>query len=75
MAIVLVEKSKPIHHPRVQAAARVPSDFADDVGSIFEPGKLGAGRCREDRDFAIFALVSVLRYVFAIVSETRFSVV
>jgi hypothetical protein len=50
-------------------------NLTDDVESILEPGKFAARRNREDRDLAILALVPVLGYVFAIVSETRFRVV
>ena len=51
------------------------SDLANDVKPIFEPRKLGASRDGENPDLAVLALVTRPRYVFAIVSETRFSVV
>jgi len=50
-------------------------NFANDVEPIFEPCKLAASRGRKDCDLAVLALIPVLRYVLAVVSETRFSVV
>jgi hypothetical protein len=73
--LVLVQKTQTFHHPRIQAVARVSRDLTHDVQPIFEPRKLGARANREDRDLAILALVTELRYVLAIVSLTRSSVV
>ena len=50
-------------------------DLADDVKPVLEPGELAASRRRKDGDLAIFALIAVLRYVLAMVSETSCSVV
>jgi hypothetical protein len=75
VALVLAQKRKPVHHPRIQPIARVRSDLADDVRPIFEPLQLAARRDREDRGLAILAAIAGLGYVFAIVSETRSSVV
>jgi hypothetical protein len=53
----------------------VPGYLADDVQSVPEPLEFAARRRWEDRDLAVFALIAVSRYVLAMVSETRFSVV
>lgn len=53
----------------------MPRDLAHDVKAIFEPRELAAGRRRKDGDLAVFALVAVLGYVLAVVSETSCSVV
>ena len=53
----------------------MPRDLPHDVHSIFQPLQLAAGRDRKDRGLAILAAIAYLRYVFAIVSETRSSVV
>lgn len=45
------------------------------VEPILEPLKFAAGRGWEDCDFAILALIALLRYCFGTESETRFSVV
>ena len=75
MTLMLVEKMQPFHHPRVEAAARMPSDFTDDVHAIPQPSELRARRRREDCDLAIFALVAVARYGFATVLEASVRVV
>ena len=75
MALMFVQKREPLHHPRIEPVARMPRDLPYDVHSIFEPLKLATGRDRKDRGLAILAAIAYLRYVFAIVSETRFSVV
>ncbi len=72
---MLVEKSHPVPHPRVEPVGRVAGDLADHVQTVLEPLELATGRYREDRALAIFAPVAVARYVLAIESETRFSVV
>ncbi len=51
----------------------MPSNFAHDVEAVFEPLKLAASCRRKDRDLAIFALIAVLSYCFAIESDTRLS--
>jgi hypothetical protein len=51
------------------------ADFANDVLPVFEPSELATRRRRKDGGLAILALVTVLGYVFAIVSETSWSVV
>lgn len=51
------------------------SDLANDVQAILEPLELAASRDRKDRDFTVLALITGSRYVLAIESETRFSVV
>jgi hypothetical protein len=53
----------------------MPRDLTNDVRSIFEPRQLAAGGGREDRDLAILALVAEARYIFAVLAESRFSVV
>jgi hypothetical protein len=50
-------------------------DFTNDVQALLEPCELAAGRRRKDGDLAVFTLIAVLRYVFAIESETSWSVV
>lgn len=75
VAAVLVKKGQSVHHPRIEAVGRVARDLANHVNATFEPLELAAGRHREDRGLAIFAPVTELRYVLAIESETRFSVV
>ncbi len=45
-------------------------DLANDVQPILEPAQLATRRRGKDRSLAILAAVPVLRYVFAIVSET-----
>ncbi len=75
MTVVLVKKSQPVHHPCVEPVGRVAPDLADHVHAVLEPLELATGRYREDRALAILAPVAVVRYVLAIVSETRFSVV
>ena len=50
-------------------------DFAHDVKPVLEPLKFAASRRGEDCDLAIFALITVLRYCFAIESEDRVNVV
>jgi hypothetical protein len=50
-------------------------DLSHDVKPVFEPMKFAASRRWEDCDFAVFALIAVLRYGFAKESETRLSVV
>jgi hypothetical protein len=75
MPVVFVKKSKSVHHPRVEAVAGVARDLANHVRSILEPLQLASGRHRKDCALAILAPVAEARYVFAIVSETRFSVV
>jgi hypothetical protein len=76
MPLMIVEKGCALHHPRIEAVAGVACHLAHDVQSVLEPLQLAASRRREDRDFAIFTLVSVLRSygVFAL-SETSASVV
>jgi hypothetical protein len=51
------------------------SDLADEVQAILEPLELTASSDRKDRGFTVLALVTGSRYVLAIESETRFSVV
>ncbi len=53
----------------------MPGNLAHDVEPILEPPQLAAGRGGKDRGLAILALITELRYVFAIVSERRLSVV
>lgn len=50
-------------------------NLTHDVKPVLEPSKFAAGRHREDCDLAIFALITVLRYCFAIESEDRINVV
>jgi len=75
VALVRVEKRKAFHHPGVEAAARMPCDLTSDVKTVLEPRELAPGRRWEDGDLAVLALIPVLRYVLAMVSETRLSVV
>jgi hypothetical protein len=75
MTEMVVEKSQALHHPRIEPAARMPGNLAYYVEPILEPAQLGAGRGGKDRGLAILALITELRYVFAIVSESRLSVV
>jgi hypothetical protein len=53
----------------------MPGNLAHYVEPILEPAQLGAGRGGKDCGLAILALITELRYVFAIVSESRLSVV
>lgn len=46
------------------------SDLAHDVRPVAQPCELATRRGGEDCGLAILALVSVLRYIFAIVSVT-----
>ena len=73
--VVFVEKRQPIHHPRVQPIGRVTRDLTGHVKAVLEPLELATSRHREDCALAILAPISVARYVLAIESETRFSVV
>ena len=73
--MVFVQKAKRLHHPRVESIARMPRHLANDVQPILEPLQLAASRYGEDRGRAVFAVIAVTRYDFAIESETRFSVV
>ena len=75
MAGVFVQEGEPVHHPRVEAVARMPSDLTYDVQPVPKPLKLASRRDREDRRFAILAAIAVLGYCLAIVSETKLSVV
>jgi len=49
--------------------------LTNDMQAILEPRELAAGCGRKDGDLAIFTLKTVLRYVFAVVSEMSCSVV
>ncbi len=53
----------------------MPRDLTSDVKTVLEPCELAARRRWEDGDLAVLALIPVLRYVLAMVSETRLSVV
>jgi hypothetical protein len=75
VADVLVEEGETLHHPGIEPVVRVLGHLSHDVQPVFEPTKLVAGCRRKDGDLAILALVAVLRYVLAIVSETSCSVV
>ncbi len=75
MSLVFLEKRRAFRHPGIQAVRRMPRDLAHDVQTILQPSQLAAGRRRKDGDLAVFALVAVLRYVLAMVSETSCSVV
>jgi hypothetical protein len=46
-------------------------DLANDVQPILKPTQFATRRRGKDRGLAILAPVPVLRYVFAIVSETN----
>jgi len=50
-------------------------DLTHDVHSIAQPRQLAAGRRRKDLDLTILAPIAGFRYVFAIVSEIKSSVV
>ena len=50
-------------------------DLTNDVQPILQPRKLAAGRRRKDGDLAVFTLIAVFGYVFAVVSESSCSVV
>ena len=75
VALVLVEKRKPFHHPGIEAAAGVARDLAHDVYAVAQPCQLVTGGRRKDCALAILTLVAVLRYVFAIVSVRSCKVV
>jgi hypothetical protein len=60
MSVMIVQELQPLHHPRVQAIARMFRDLARNVKPIAQPRKLAARRRREDRNLAILALVSML---------------
>jgi len=75
MSVVFAEKRQPVHHPGVEAVAGVARHLARHVNAILKPLQLAAGRYRKDRGLAIFTPIAVVRYVFAIVSVTKFSVV
>ncbi len=53
----------------------MPGNLAYDVEPVLQPRKLAPRGRREDCDLAIFALVALLGYVFAIESDTSSSVV
>jgi hypothetical protein len=57
---MIVEKRKALGHPHIEAAVGVFGDLANDVNAIAQPLQFAARRHRKDRDFAIFALISVL---------------
>jgi hypothetical protein len=75
MPVVLVQKGEAVHHPLIEPVGGVPSYLAHDVRTLLQPAQLAAGRRRKDVDRAILAAVAVFRYVFAIESETSWSVV
>lgn len=75
VAAMFVEERETVHHPRIETVSRVLQDLRDDVQPISQPPQLAAGGCWEDRPFTVVAVVAVLSYVFAIVSETSCSVV
>jgi hypothetical protein len=50
-------------------------DLPDDVNPILQPTQFRPRRRGKDRRFAIFTLVSVPCYIFAVVSEARLKVV
>jgi hypothetical protein len=50
-------------------------NLTNDVQTILQPAQFVASRDGKDGRFTILALIPVLRYVLAIESETRFSVV
>jgi hypothetical protein len=49
--------------------------LTNHVEAVLEPRELAAGGRWKDGDLAVFALIAVLRYVFAVESETSCSVV
>jgi hypothetical protein len=55
---MIVEELQSFNDPCVQTAMRMLCDFAYDVNAIFEPRKFGARSGGENRDFAVFALVT-----------------
>ena len=69
MALMLVQELKSVHHPRVEATARMLRNFAHDVNAIAQPREFAARGDGKDRDFAVFAFVTVLH------DERRFSLV
>jgi hypothetical protein len=75
MTEMVVEKSQALHHPRIEPAARMPGNLAYYVEPILEPAQFAAGCGGKDRGLAILTLITELRYVFAIVSESRLRVV
>lgn len=70
VSLMVVEECEPVHHPRIEPIARMLRNLTSDVKAILEPLQLSAGRGRENRDFAVFALVTVL-HRYARVSEKR----
>ena len=60
MALMLVEKGQAVHHPGVEAPARVAGHLAYDVEPVPKPGQFAARRRGEDCDLAILALVTEL---------------
>lgn len=75
VALMLVEERQTIHHPGVEAAGAMARYLADDVQAILEPAQFGARGGWENCGFAIFALIAVLRYCFAIESDISVNVV
>ncbi len=57
---MMVEKREALDEPRIESAMRMARDFPNDVRAILEPLQIGPRRCRPDRFFAFFAVVSVL---------------
>ena len=64
---MFVQKFEAVHHPRVEAAARMLRNFAHDVNAIAQPREFAARGDGKDRNFAVFAFVTVLH------EERRFS--
>jgi len=72
---MFLQKTESFHHPRVEAAPRVFRNLANHVQPILQPTQFATRRRGKDRRLAILAPVSVLRYLFATVSVTSWSVV
>jgi hypothetical protein len=75
MPVVLVEKGETVHHPLIETVGGVPSYLAHDVRTLLQPAQLAAGRRRKDCNLTILAAIAVFCYVFAVESETSWSVV
>ncbi len=75
VSLMLLQKREAVHHPRIKPVSRVLGDLRDDVQAISQPPQLAAGGGWEDRRRTVFAVIPVLGYVFAIVSETSCNVV
>ncbi len=60
MAAVVVEELQALDHPRIEAAAHVFGDLADDVLAVAKPSEFRARGGGPNRLLALFTLVAEL---------------